>query len=544
MATLLIKNGDVIDGTGTPAFPAHVWIENDRITDILAPDSSLPDADCLIDAAGCCVAPGFIDMHSHSDWQMTRFDHHIPMQCLVEQGITTIVGGNCGFSPAPLTPALADLLNETGTSLMVDQPIDYNWSSMADFLSRIEAASPVLNIAELVGHGSIRMGINKMAPHPLTTSQLKKSCDAIQQAFDDGACGLSFGLGYPPGMFSAMDEITACCRVAARADKPVTVHLKALSRLSPTYPPTCITPHNVRALKEMIAVAQKTDIRLQLSHLVFVGKSSWSTAARCLRLIEDARKSGLDIMFDAFPYTFGNTTMDAVLPYWYIAMRENGTLKPWAKLLARAELRLGFLLLGFSYNDFQLMDGSIDDWTPLNGYRIPEIARRWGMSPFETVLRFSEKTRGSALVLLHTYSGAPGDESVLDTVLSHRLCLFETDAITRYGGYPNPAAKGAFPNILGRHVREYHHFSLHDAVFRMTGASAARFNLKNRGTLARGKAADITVFDPATVAETLPAGLQPAGRPKGIRHVFINGTQVVKDGSYISGVRSGHVLRS
>lgn len=544
MTTLLIKNGEVIDGTGNPAVFAHVWVEEDRIADVLSPDAVLPEADIEIDAAGCCVSPGFIDMHSHSDWVMTHPDHHIPLQCLVEQGVTTIVGGNCGFSPAPLTPILSGLLNETETNLMMDRPIDYQWASMADFLWRIEAASPLLNIAELVGHGAIRAGLTGMSPENLTDAQINQATDAIQKAFDEGACGLSFGLGYPPGMFSSAEEITACCKIAAQAGKPVTVHLKALSRLSPTYPPTYVTPHNIRALKEMIAIAQNTNARLQVSHLIFVGKNTWSTAGRSLRLIEDARRNGLDIMFDAFPYTFGNTTIDVVLPSWYIAMREKGKLKPWAKLLARAELRLGFLLLGFSYEDFQLMDGFIDDWASLNGRRIPDIAHRWGLSPFETVVRLSEKTRSNAAVLLHTYSGVPGNESVLDTVLSHPLCLFETDAITRFGGYPNPAAKGTFPKILGYHVRERRHFPIHEAISRMTGASAARFNLTDRGILARGKAADITIFDPAAISENRPAApLQPAGRPRGIRHVFINGRHIVKNGAYINGTRAGRILR-
>ena len=189
------------------------------------------------------------------------------------------------------------------------------------------------------------------------------------------------------------------------------------------------------------------------------------------------------------------------------------------------------------------MDAGVPGWEELNGLMIPEIARRWKMSPFNAMLKLSQESKGAALMLFHTYSGEPGNEAPIESVLSHDLCLFETDAALKSAGYPNPAGRGTFPKILGDYVRERKLFSIENAVKRMTSASADRFGLKDRGVLAPGKAADVVVFDPETISDTPPVGPQPAGKPKGIKHVFINGKQVVKEGSYIKGSRPGRVLR-
>jgi N-acyl-D-amino-acid deacylase len=290
-------------------------------------------------------------------------------------------------------------------------------------------------------------------------------------------------------------------------------------------------------------MAKKTGARLQVSHLVFVGKRSWPTAEKCLKMIETARKDGVDIMYDAFPYTCGNTTVNVVLPYWFLAKLPQGYKSWWAKFLLRAELAAGFTLLGFSYKDFQLMDAGPGDWQEFNGHRFLDIARQKRLSAFNTMLSISETSQGQALVLFHTYSGEPGNEKVLDSVLANDLCLFETDALTRFGGHPNPAALGTFPKILGHYVRERRLIPMEQAVRRMTGASAERFLMKDRGVLAPGKKADIVIFDPGSVAETPAVDAKPAGRPKGISHVFINGAHAVRDGAYIKDVRAGEVIR-
>ena len=542
MGSLLLKNGRVVDGTGGPSFNGHVRLDGGSIDAVLKQDEGLPPSDVVLDVKGSVISPGFIDMHSHSDWILPLEEHPGLLKCLPEQGITTIVAGNCGFSPAP-----ADLekIREVIEAIrpLIHKPIDVSWRSMGEFLDNMEDVGPIVNVAQLVGHATLRNATvgrrrGRMEPH-----ELKHCLVDLRSSLEEGACGLSFGLGYDPGMYSPIEEVEEFCSWAASLGKPVTVHLKALSRVSPTYPVTYLKPHNMRAISEMIEIARKTGARLQISHFVFVGRKSWPTADKCIAIVESARKEGVDVMIDAFPYTFGNSTINVILPYWFIEGMPRVFKNPRARLRLWLELQLGFRLLGLSFHDFQVMDAAVDDWEELNGLTFVEIAKRRGTSPFDVLLRLSESSNGGALILLHSYSGEPGNEGLLEKVLAIDFCLFETDAVIKGTGYPNSAGMGAFPKILGQHVRDGKLFTLENAVRRMTSASADRFGLGDRGGLLPGKAADVVVFNPETISETPSEGRKPAGRPTGIEHVFINGEQVVRDGAYINGVRAGRVLR-
>ena len=415
---------------------------------------------------------------------------------------------------------------------------------MGEFLDRLSSIKPVLNVAELVGHSTVRVAGSHTRRGAMKPGELATCLDAVRKSFDDGAYGLSFGLGYDPGMYSPLEEIVSFCRVAAEYDRIVTVHLKALSLLSPTYPVLTPRAHNLLALEEMLEIAQKTGIKLQLSHFIFVGRRSWKTADKAISMVEDARSAGIDVMFDAFPYMCGNTTINVVLPYWFLAKTPEAYRSRFARMRLRAELETGFALLGFTYKDFQVMDPAIDGAEGLAGLTIPEIAGKWDTTAFDALLRLSEESGGGALMLFHTYSGETGHEDVIDKVLSHELCLFETDAIIKSTGYLNPAAKGAFPLILGPYVRDKELFSLETAIKKSTSASAERFGITDRGVLEKGKATDIVVFNQETISDTPPNGALPAGRPKGVEHVFINGRHVVEGGKYTGKERSGQVLRA
>lgn len=541
MSTILLKDGTIIDGTGKGRFEGHVLIRDDRIAEVMRKGAEPPQADETIDARGRIVCPGFIDMHSHADWLLCLEENPDLLACLVEQGITSVVAGNCGFSPAPFREDTFFRFRQH-TPLLVRMP-DFTWDTMDGFLSRLGEIGVCLNVAELVGHASVRFAASDTMRGAMKDEEHAQCLRVLAESLDQGACGLSFGLGYEPGMYSPLDEISAFCRVAEARGKPVTVHLKALSVLSPTYPLTTREPHNLLALKEMLDIARLTGISLQLSHFIFVGRHSFWTAQKAIRMVDLARHDGIDVMFDAFPYTCGNTTVAVVLPHWFLKRSPEAFRNPFLKLRLRAELEAGFRLVGFMYHDFQVMDASIDGQEGLNGLRITEIARKWSTSPFETLLKLCEMSNGGTLMLFHTYSGEPGREGALESVLSHDACLFETDAIVKGRGYPNPAALGTFPFICGPLVRERKLFTLEQAVHRSTRACAWRFGITDRGEIARGKAADIVVFDPETVSDTPPVGPRPAGRPTGIHHVFINGRHVVKGGVMAGESRAGRVLR-
>lgn len=542
MAKTLLRNGLIIDGTGSPAFRGSLLMEDASIARIIRDGEEPPGADQTVDVKGAAIAPGIIDMHSHADWALPDKGHADVLKCLVEQGVTTVVGGNCGISPAPIIPEVVSTLEALASIAMLDD-IDYDWRTMGEFLERIDGGQPLLNLAELVGHAAVRYGNVSTERGAMTADEQKQCEDSIRRSFEEGACGLSFGLGYDPGMFSPIEELEAFCAVAAAHDRPVTVHLKALSRISPCYPLTTPRAHNELALEEMLNIARRTDVRLQLSHFIFVGRRSWPVADRCIRMVEDARQEGVDVMIDAFPYTCGNTTILAPFPYWFLQDLPASFNRLSSKLRLRLELGLGLRLVGFVFKDFQVMDVAVPGWEDLNGLRITDIAEKWGCSPFTAMVRLAEKSRGATLMLFHSYSGEEGNERVLESVLSHDLCLFETDVAIKKSGYPNPAGLGTFPKILGHYARDRKMFSLEEAVRRMTSASAERFGLKGVGKLEAGAAADVVVFDPATIADTPPEGSRPAGKPQGIDSVFINGVQTVSGGSYIQGVQPGRVLR-
>jgi len=542
MDTTLLHSGLIVDGLGGRAFPGHVLLRGDRIDAILREGERTPDAAQNIDAKGCVIAPGFIDMHSHADWLLPLDDHSELLSVMLEQGVTTVVGGNCGISPAPLRRETLGRLHDFA-SIARDRPFDYDWSSFDEYLRQMESRRPTLNLAELVGHSTLRYAGSDAARGPMPEAELAACLNWLRQSLDEGACGLSFGLGYDPGMYSSLAELRDFCQVAAEADAPATVHLKAYSSISPCYPLTTPEPHNVRALREMLEVARQTGVRLQLSHFIFVGRRSWPSVDRCLELVDAARSEGLDVMIDAFPYTCGNTTIHAPFPYWFLAAIPGAYESRLARMRLRIELEIGFRLAGFVYSDFQVMDAGVEGWENLSGLTIAEIAQEWKTSPFDAMLTLAEQSKGAATMLFHSYSGEPSNQRALETVLRHEACLFETDVIVKRGGHPNPAALGTFPRILGPLVRDRGLFDLETAVHRMTGASAARFGISDRGVLASGKAADIVVFDASQVSDAAPEGKKPAGRPRGIEHVFINGEHVVKAGVYRPGIRAGRVVR-
>ncbi|MCP4687383.1 MAG: amidohydrolase family protein, partial [Desulfobacterales bacterium] len=404
MKRTLIRNGVVVDGGGGPAFKGSLLLSDGRIEAVIKSHGETPEAERVIDAEGLAVSPGFIDMHSHSDWTLLSDRHPEMLSRLVEQGVTTVVGGNCGVSPAPVTSRSMGKL-ERMSSIVISTPFEYRWSAMAEFLEHVRQTRPIVNMAELVGHATARYMAADAPRGPMTEQELARSLDQVRRAFDEGAAGLSMGLGYDPGMYSPARELEAFCAAAAEAHKPTAVHLKALSKISPCYPLTMLKAHNVQALKEMLDIARKTGVRLQLSHFIFVGRRSWSTADACIRMVEEARRDGVDVMIDAFPYFYGNTTIVAPIPYWFL----KGTPGVYRSAMARArlkvELTLAFHLLGFYYKDFQLLDAAVPGWEDLNGLRLPEIAEKWGISPFDALLRLAEKSNGSALILFHTYSG-------------------------------------------------------------------------------------------------------------------------------------------
>jgi N-acyl-D-aspartate/D-glutamate deacylase len=335
----------------------------------------------------------------------------------------------------------------------------------------------------------------------------------------------------------------AFASMAARRGRLFTSHLKAYSWASGVYAhDPKQDPHNLTAIREILNVARAAGVRLQISHLIFVGRNTWPNHGEALRLIEDAHAQGLDVAFDAFPYTAGNTTCAVIFPAAILPKLEEVLRDPeqLAGLARFAEMAFG--AVGFGLADIQLMHCDVPEWNHLDGLRVPEAAARLGMEPFEFYARLTVASHRNARVLNHTYSGDRGEEDALRAVLAHPLCTIETDTLLTEQGHQNPASFGTFPRVLSTYVREGL-FSLEEAVRRMTGAAADRLGWSERGLVRRGQAADLVVFDPKRLADRASFA-EPALAPEGIDDVFVNGRAVLRAGRYDAGAKAGVVIRT
>jgi N-acyl-D-amino-acid deacylase len=537
---LVIKNGTVIDGTGRPRFRADLGLSGGRIV-ALGNNGTLAGRASL-DATGLVVAPGFIDIHSHSDWILPLPDHHEILAPLVLQGVTTLVTGHCGLSLAPVTLASIPLV-DGASAIARDRTFPYRWRSMAEFLQSLQGDGLLLNVACLVGHGTLRQAVmsnRSDAPSPDEMEALRR---LTRQALREGAFGFSAGLAYVPGIFARNGELQALLQVVADEGGIFAVHGRAYTWVSPFYQPLILgTAHNIRSVRELIELARASGVRLQLSHQIFVGRRTWRTHRTVLRQIERAAGDGLDLAFDAFPYTFGNTSVNAVFPEWFLDGFYAKIQDPAVLRRLKREMDLLRWTLGLNYEDIRLLWGCTSELAELEGLDFGTIARRLGLPTFDAYIHVARQSGGNARILLGTYSGDGTQDAPLQATLSHPLCAFMTDTFLTSRGTHNPASFGTFPRILGRYSRDLELFSLEEAVRRMTSFSADRTGLSGVGRIAEGSWADLVLFDPQTVADRTTLEHADAS-PEGIRAVLIGGHVVAQDGEMLPGQRHGRVLR-
>jgi N-acyl-D-aspartate/D-glutamate deacylase len=538
---LKLSGGTVIDGSGAPGRRADVALGAGRIRAV--GDLAGLAAARTIDCTGKTITPGFIDIHSHSDWLVPGADHGALVEPFVRQGMTTIVGGNCGFSPAPITPANYGAAHDA-SRLIVDEAIDLPWETMGQFLDGLAAGGVSLNVAELVGHGTVRAGVSgPLNPAVPTADELAAMERLVKDALDAGCVGVSTGLGYPPGIFAGEDELASFAGWAAGAEKLFTSHLKAYSWMSGAIASDPMTePHNLAAIEEILRVGARSEARVQISHLIFVGRHTWPSFPKALARIEAARAAGLDVAFDAFPYTAGNTTASVIFPAHVLPRLEEVLRTPDELAQLRSFAEFAFEGLGFGLPDIQIMRANAPALNQYDGLRITAAAERAGLEPFDFYCRLVIESQRQARVLIHTYSGDQGEEEALRAVLAHPLCLIETDTFVTRDGHQNPASYGTFPRALSTYVAEGL-FSIEEAVRKMTSAAADRLGWKDRGRVREGCAADLVVLDAAALRDTATFE-DPARFPLGIERVFINGHPVLADGRYDAAARAGQVLRS
>lgn len=531
----MLKGGQIIDGSGREGYAGYVILNGETIEDVGAGDGPEGFAGEVVDVGGRAIAPGFIDAHTHNDWFAARSQPQPFFVPFVEQGITTQVVGNCGFSPFGFEKDTA-FRHLSGGGLFSPGDAQGDFSSFEGWRAAAEARTPV-NLVPLQGHGAIRTGLTGYGSKPLDEGGMRKLAAKIEESFEQGVFGLSLGLMYEPDRYAAPAELRQAADITRRHGGILSVHGRAYSAASTSYGlPFGGTPHNLRALDEMLALGLETGVKLQYSHLIFVGRSTWRTMDAALARIDAACEKGLDVGFDIFSPSFGVSVITVILPSWYLKPPKAARNSPLNRARLAVEIGVTRRLLGFDFSDLQVAWVG-PEGEALTGMRISEIARQWGVDDLTAYLRLVDMSDGSGRINLHRYYD---EGSMVARLLAREDCLCMTDAWLEDDGLQNAAAYMAFPGFLAM-SRTEPALPLHKVVHKMTGATAARYGLQGRGLLAAGYAADVTVFDPAIVA---PDGDEPR-RPIGIQSVYINGRRVVHAGQADEAAMlgAGHVLR-
>ncbi len=524
-AEILLRGGVVYDGTGAPPREADVAIAADRIEAVGAALEA-PGAE-VIRVDGLAIAPGFIDIHSHSDL-MLLVDPRA--QSKVRQGVTTEVAGQDGSSIGPWSDARFE---ETRATYRSRYGIEIDFRDLAGFFRRLERDRPAVNLASMVGHGTVRSFVMGDAAKPASEGQRREMAALIERALREGACGVSSGLEYIPGAFADLEELAEIVRPLAFRQLPYASHLRNED------------DQLLSAVEEAINVGRRAGVPVHISHLKAQGERNWWKTEPLLAIIDRARASGIDLTFDVYPYVAYSTGLSNLFPVW---AREGGTEAFLAKLADPSAasgiefyVRDKIAQLG-SWDAVQISNTGADSLAWARGRRLGELARERGKEPYQLLLELVIKDRNRSGMIGFGMS----EENVL-RFLQHPAAMICSDgsALAAEGplaqGSPHPRNFGAFPRVLGYVCRERRALSLELAIYKMAALPARRLRLEGRGVLAPGNYADIVVFDRATVADRATFE-RPHQYPSGIAHVMVNGQWVLRDGEH-TGARPGRVLR-
>jgi len=528
--SLLIRNGSVIDGTGAAGRPADVAIEGDRIAAI--GPGLRGEATRVIDAAGHVVAPGFIDAHSHSD----LFYFACPSaESKVRQGVTTEVVGMCSFSQAPLRPGQEDVVR--GWAGGIGASLDLKWQTFAQYLDALAAIRPAVNVAHLAGHGAIRIAAMGFENRPAGADDIKAMERLLGEAMDAGAFGFSTGLVYAPSAYSETPELIALARSMRERNGLYFSHIRGESSML------------LDSIREAIRIGDEGGVGVQISHVKASGKENWPLIDTALRMIEDGKTRGIDVLGDVYPYNAGSTKLDNLMPSWSHAGGLDKLLERLGDRATRRKVAEECLVDGERWRTGGSGEVGFDQVfiasckrRELEGLSLAQIARQSGTAPADTLMDLLLEQKCTVGMVSFTQS--------LDNVakvIAHPALMIGSDSIPLFEGdgdkpgKPHPRTYGTFPRVLGEYARERRLISMETAVHKMTGMPAGRLGLKDRGLLREGFAADVTVFDPAAVKDESTYA-DPHRYPSGIPYVIVNGAVAVDSGR-MQGPGAGRILR-
>jgi len=519
---LLIKRGYIIDGAGNPWFRGDIGISDGRIKAI--GDLSHYRGSKEIDAKGLTVTPGFIDMHSHSDFYILLNPYG---ESKIFQGVTTEVVGNCGSSAAPMDEKLK-AYRERYMRKLLGPEFEFNWSSMGEYIDRVNERGASLNIIPLVGHGTIRSIVVGFEDRKPSEDELEEMCNLVGEAMEDGAWGLSTGLVYTPGCFADTDEIIALARVAAEYGGIYTSHIRGEGETL------------LDAVKEAIEVGRRANIPVEISHFKAHGRENWGKTRESLRLVEEARREGIDVTFDQYPYTASSTGLAALLPAW---VREGGNDKMLERLRSvevRERIKEDPKVSGREWDRIVLVYA--EKHPEFSGRSIEDLANEVGKDVLDFVFDILIEEDGMVSIVMFAMC-----EEDVRRVMKSPYMMVGTDgsAISPRGilgrGKPHPRFYGTFPRILGHYVREERVLTLQEAVRKMTSMPAQKLGLRDRGLLREGMIADIVIFDADEIIDEATF-TDPHRFPRGIHYVIVRGEIVVRKNQH-TGALPGRALR-
>lgn len=501
---LIIRGGQVFDGLGNAGVESDVAVTGGSIIAIGRRLSG--SAVREIDARGFAVAPGFVDIHSHGDgslWADPR------AESLIRQGITTIVVGQDGGSRAPRDPT--EDIEDTG----------HQFATFTDLWAAFDELRPSVNVASMIGLGSVRASIVGSENRPATAEQIARMTAMVRDALAAGACGASTGLEYTPGGFASRAELIALCRPLAAHRLPYATHMRNEADTL------------LEAIDESIGIARGAGCALQISHLKTEGPRNWHKLDDAFARVAKARRTGTDVAFDRYPYVAYQTGLSNLFPIWsrdgstdaFLARLDDSTTGPRirSETLGKIELLGGW--------DNVLISGvKNDDDRSAEGQRLGAYAAGRGVDPYVLATELLKRNRGVVGMV-----GFAMSEENLERILAHphgMVCSdggsFALEGPARRG-HPHPRSLGTFPRVLSRYVRERRALTLPQAISKMTSMPASRVRLMDRGRLAVGAAADVVVFDPDTI-EDKATFAEPYAYPVGIKAVVVNGTVALLDG--------------
>lgn len=525
MIDLKIANGVIVDGTGKDSFKGDIGIDDGKILTIGNLENI--DARDVINAEGLCVCPGFIDVHSHSDLRL--FSNNL-FEEKIQQGITTVLIGNCGLSVVPQTERYKEELERYLVPLLGNAKICL-WRSFSDYFNWIEEKGININVGAFVGHGTIRIATMGFANNPLTKAKLSKMKRFLVDALEQGVLGMSTGLIYSPGSFATFDELKELCKVLSKYKGVYTSHIRNESN------------YVLESVNETIELGRATGVKVNISHLKVSAPVNWGKTTELLYLLTSARVNGINVTCDTYPYKAGSSMAYVLLPPWffeqYLDVLEEGLGNQNVRQQLKRDFRNGrhdwqCQVNDIGWDNILIASVNTEKNCKYEGMTFAEAAVIEGKEPDDFFLDLIMEEKGNIVIIVNQEM-----EEDVRRIISYPYCMFGTDDV--YAKKPHPRNYGTFPRVLGKYVRKEKVLSLEEAIRKMTSLPVRTYNLGNIGQIKRGYNADIVVFDPKEIID-LNSYQNPFRQPAGIKNVIING-KIVFDSGIVKRVLSGRVIR-